>query len=130
MSLGLQRKEIERQLKNVDNLHLNLRSGQQCVRDFFLCLKENLENWFDVYQLFSFNMINSTKCISCGKTNESEQNQLYVEIDVPAQDSRLNEFVEESLNGFYKVDYDCKEGCQMKHGAENQLSPAKKQILS
>ena len=65
-------------------------------------------------------MINSTKCISCGKTNESEQNQLYVEIDVPAQDSRLNEFVEESLNGFYKVDYDCNEGCQMKHGAENR----------
>ena len=94
ISLGLNKQEIERQLKNIDNLYLNLRNGQQCVRDFFLCLKENLENWIDVYQLFSLNMINTTKCRSCGKTNESEQNQLYVEIDVPPTDSRLNEYVE------------------------------------
>ena len=120
ISLGLNKQEIERQLKNIDNLYLNLRNGQQCVRDFFLCLKENLENWIDVYQLFSLNMINTTKCRSCGKTNESEQNQLYVEIDVPPTDSRLNEYVEESLNNCCNVDYDCKEGCHMKHGAENR----------
>ena len=34
MSRGLQKEELQRQLRNVDNLYLNLKMGQQCVRDF------------------------------------------------------------------------------------------------
>ena len=122
MNQGLQKHEIERQLQNVDNLHLNLRTGQQCIRDFFLCLKENLENWIDVYELFSFNMVYSTKCKSCSKRSQSEENQLYIEIDVPPNKSNLNEYVEEFLNGFCNVDYDCKDGCKQNNGAENRAT--------
>ena len=35
MNQGLSDEELKRQLKGIDNLHLNLRNGQQCVRDFF-----------------------------------------------------------------------------------------------
>ena len=117
---GSEKQETERQLRNIDNLHLNLRTGQQCIRDFFLCLKENLENWLDVYQLFSFNMVNSTKCISCGNKNQSELNQLYIEMDVPPNNSKLNEFVEECFNGVCNVEYHCNDGCTQKNGAENR----------
>ena len=122
MNQGLQKEEIERQLRNVDNLHLNLRTGQQCIRDFFLCLQENLENWLDVYQVFSLNVMYSTKCKGCRKINQFEQNQLYIEIDVPPNKSKLSEFVEEYLNGFCEVEYDCNDGCKQKNGAENRAT--------
>jgi hypothetical protein len=117
---GLERSELERQLKNIDDLHLNLNQGQQCVRDFFLCLKENLESWFDLYQIFSLNMIYSTTCLSCGKVSESETNQLYVEMDVPPDGSKLNEHVEKQLNGYCKVEYQCHDECNVNFEAENR----------
>ena len=119
-SQNLEKHELERQLKSIDDLHLNLSTGQQCVRDFFLCLQENLENWIDVYQLFCLNMVYSTTCCSCGKISESEVNQLYVEMDVPPNGSKLNEHVENTLNGYLEVEYDCHDGCNVKSGAENR----------
>jgi hypothetical protein len=95
MNQILEKHELKRQLKCVDDLHLKLGTGQQCVRDFFLCLKENLESWIDVYQLFCVNIIFSTTCLHCNRKSESEQNQLYVEIDVPPNESNLNEYVED-----------------------------------
>ena len=120
MNQGLQKQELERQLRFVDSLYLNLRTGQQCVRDFFLCLKENVENWCDVYGIFSLNMVNSTKCIGCSNTNQYETNLLYIEIDVPPNGSKLNQSVETTLNGFIKVDYTCNYGCRI--GAENRTT--------
>ena len=120
MSQGLNNEELKRQLKSIDNLHLNLNNGQQCVRDFFLCLKENFENWIDVYQIFCVNMIYSTTCSNCAKMSESEQNQLYVEIDVPPNGSKLNEYVEKTLNGYCEVEYHCQDGCNVKCEAENR----------
>jgi hypothetical protein len=120
MNQVVDEQELERQLRSIEDLHLNLRTGQQCVRDFFLCLKENLENWVDVYQLFCLNIIYSTTCVNCGKMNESEQNQLYVELDVPPNGSNLNEYVEKHFNGYCEVDYNCQDGCNVKCGAENR----------
>ena len=87
---------------------------------FFLCLKENLENWIDVYQTFCLNMIYSTTCGNCGRRSESEQNQLYVEIDVPPNESKLNEYVEKNLNGYCEVEYNCEDGCNVRCEAENR----------
>ena len=36
--------ELSKKLRNIDELRLNLVTGQQCVRDFFVCLSENIEN--------------------------------------------------------------------------------------
>ena len=121
MHIGLEKHEVERQIRNLHELYLNLKNGQQCVRDFFVCLRENLETWYDVYDFFSMNMINSTTCIKCGKASELETNHLYIEIDVPPIDMTLNQYVEEIMNGFIKVDYNCKDGCKMAEGAENRM---------
>ena len=64
----------------------------------------------------------STKCKGCRKINQFEQNQLYIEIDVPPNKSKLSEFVEEYLNGFCEVEYDCNDGCKQKNGAENRAT--------
>jgi hypothetical protein len=65
-------------------------------------------------------MVYSTTCINCGKMSESEQNQLYIEIDVPPNGSKLNEYVEKSLNGFCEVQYSCQDGCNVNCEAENR----------
>ena len=66
-------------------------------------------------------MINSTKCVKCGKTSESEVNLLHVEIDVPPNGSALHQYVEEVLNDGFRVDYSCHEGCHMNDGAVNRM---------
>ena len=46
--------ELDQRTENVKSLRLNLLSGQQCVRDFFLCLNENFLSWPDVFLSFGF----------------------------------------------------------------------------
>ena len=74
---------LEEQSTRIRNNRLDLRNGQQCVRDFFLCLNENLLSWPDVFSTFSFNLTNSSECSSCKHRNQFETNQLYVEMAVP-----------------------------------------------
>ena len=112
--------ELDRMLENVDRTYLNLSTGQQCVRDFFICLKENMENWLDVYQMFDFDTINLTVCTACGYRSESEQNQIYLELEVPPDESALSQYVEEALNEGCMVDYHCEDGCQKKFQAEKR----------
>ena len=46
--------ELSKKLRNIDELWLNLITGQQCVRDIFVCLSENIGNWPDVYENLVF----------------------------------------------------------------------------
>ena len=117
--------ELDRQIQNLNSLHLNLNTGQQCVRDFFICLKENLENWPDVYETFQFSTINSTTCLKCKHKNSSEQNQIYLEMDVPPDSSKLSDFVEEMMTESLIVEYHCQDGCNAHYQAET-----KKQLKS
>jgi hypothetical protein len=112
--------ELIRMLENVDRTYLNLSTGQQCVRDFFICLKENMENWLDVYQIFDFNTVNLSICAACGYRSESEQNQIYLELEVPPDESFLSQFVEQTLNEGCMVDYRCEDGCQENFQAEKR----------
>ena len=91
--------ELERQSNLIQSFRLNLRSGQQCVRDFFVLLNENLLNWPDVYNYFAFQMVTSTTCVSCGKRSESESTQIYEEMPVPRDGSNLKCYVEQFFNG-------------------------------
>merc|ERR1712055_1046999 len=45
-------RELRRRLRDLNALRLNLGVGQQCVRDFFLCMRENRLNWLDLYTFF------------------------------------------------------------------------------
>ena len=90
--------ELTKILKNLEELRLNLISGEQCARDFFLCLRGNALCWPDVNACFSFNLVHETRCLSCNHINTYITNELYVELDVPAEDSSLNLPVEDFLN--------------------------------
>ena len=90
--------DLEHRISAVHNLRLNLLTGQQCVRDFFLCIHENFQSWPDVWSIFNFEITHSTKCCSCKRLNTSETNQIYVEIPVPPENSNLSDYVEEFFN--------------------------------
>ena len=112
--------EQQRQLRNIDQVYLNLGSGQQCVRDFFICLNENVSNWIDLYEFICFHTVDTTMCLQCQHKNESHQRQIYIEMEVPPEGSTLSNFVEEQFNGSYLVDYNC-ESCNMSSEAEKRL---------
>ena len=95
----------------IESSRLDLRNGQQCVRDFFICLNENLLSWPDVYSQFSFRLTHSTLCSACKLRNESETNQLYLELSVPPDGSNLKIYLENFLNEGSTVGVYCQEGC-------------------
>ena len=104
--------EIELRTKNIEDLRLNLISGQQCVRDFFLCLNENMINWPDVFTGFGFEISHSTECCSCHHIYQSQTYQMYVELQVPQDNSSLKDSIEEYLNMSSLVGKFCEGDCQ------------------
>ena len=46
--------ELQHQVELVNKLRLDLYSGQQCVKDFFVCLGENTLSWPEVCSSFFF----------------------------------------------------------------------------
>ena len=96
----------------VSRSRLNLRTGQQCVRDFFICLNLNLTNWSDVFSTFSFVLTHSTECQTCGsKSNHETAPQLYLELDVPPNNEDLKDYVEDNLNKESRLRGLCEQGC-------------------
>ena len=89
---------LENQIRNVHDLRYNLISGQQCVRDFFLCLQENVFSWPDVCSPFIFRLTHSTQCCSCEQIHRIETTEIFLEIDVPPANSNLSTYVSEYLN--------------------------------
>ena len=106
--------QLNRRMRNIEDLRLNLSSGQQqCVRDFFLCLKENLINWPDVYSSLSFDITHTTTCLSCNFVNRSQNSHTFVELDVPEENSQLNIPLEYFFNASTLVESSC-EFCKTK----------------
>ena len=104
-----QRKLVQRS-NVIKNFRLNLSEGQQCVRDFFICLSENLVSWPDVYSNFSFNAVHSTECLTCQQRITSETTQIYLDMSVPPEGSSLKHYVEDMLNEGSRIVYHC-ESC-------------------
>ena len=103
--------ELEHRIAVIQNQRLDLYSGQQCVRDFFVCLSQNILCWPDVCSSFNFTITHSTECCACNNVNTSETNQLNIEIPVPPDNSNLHEFVEEFFNIGELVAFKC-ESCK------------------
>ena len=82
------------------------------MRDFFLCLNENVLSWPDVYSTFGFKITHSTTCLSCGHVTKSETQQMYIEPEVPQDDSSLNNFIEDFYNASTFVHTFCEDECQ------------------
>ena len=120
MSQVQDKEETRRKLCQIDKTYLNLRTGQHCIRDFFICLEENFSDWIDLHTFLSLKTIDSTCCTKCNKENVVELNSVYVEMDVPPDGSSLSQYVEKHFNESYFVDYKC-ERCNSKSGAEKQI---------
>ena len=104
--------ELERQSRQLRNIHLDLKRGQQCVRDFFVCLNENLVAWPDVFSNFSISLTHSTECLMCQTNIQSETYQIYLEIDVPPPGSNLKFYIETLLNEGTKQHIKFEEKCK------------------
>jgi hypothetical protein len=111
--------ELDQRTQIIHNLRLNLLNGQQCVRDFFLCLNENFLSWPDVFLGFGFKITHSTKCCSCNQVNQSETTQMFIEFQVPPDGSNLNDYIEDYFNTSSRVGRFCENGCQ-------EFSPSEK----
>ena len=89
---------LKRRLQNIEDLRLNLISGQRCIRDFFLCISENPLAWPDVYLCLSFSTSYFSSCTLCEDETEWNTVQTYIELDVPADNSNLHSAVQNYLN--------------------------------
>ena len=103
--------QLELRTDDIQRLRLDLISGQQCVRDFFLCLDENFLSWPEVYFVFRFEITHSTSCCSCNHINQSETTQMYVELQVPSDNSNLSDCIEEFFNSSSLVGVYCETSC-------------------
>ena len=104
--------EVNEQTRIIEETRLDLRSGQQCVRDFFICLNENILEWPDVFSMFAFELTYSSRCLSCQHEINSETTQMYLEMTVPPNDSDMKDYVEDYLNEGLTMGYFCDEGCK------------------
>ena len=105
-------RQKEKEMEQVRQTYLNLESGYQCVRDFFICLHENLINWPDVYSNFSFTLRHHTICSTCKHEFETETNQLYLEMKIPPDNTTLKSIVEDTLNEDEIVEVYCHDNCK------------------
>ena len=112
--------ELEHQIEVVRSLRYNLLEGQQCIRDLFLCLQENIVNWPDVCSHFYFTITYSTICCGCDRQIQSETDQMYVEVDVPPDNSSLSEFLEDYFCTSTLSARFCDDGCKTLSQAEKR----------
>ena len=89
---------LRRRLENIEDLRLNLISGQQCVRDFLLCITQNHISWPDVYSCLSFSTNYLSRCTLCKDETKWNLIQTYIELDVPEVNSSLHTVIEQYFN--------------------------------
>ena len=104
--------QLQHRIQNIQDLRLDFLSGQQCVRDFFICLKENVLNWPDVFSWFGFNITHSTECIGCNSIHRFETIQTYIELEVPPNGQSLHHSIEEYFNTSELRGSFCEADCQ------------------
>ena len=101
-------RELRRMLRIKNNSKLNLGTGQQCVRDFFVCIRENRESWIDVYSFLNYNVKDTTKCSNCGNISSNEtREEIYTEVNCPTDGSNLSTCIEEYFNKGESVESTC-----------------------
>ena len=103
--------QLNARIADVEKLRLNLLHGQQCVRDLFVCLNENVMNWPDVFSHFGFNVTTSFSCDGCGTANSHDILQSYVEFEVPPENADLSEYLGYQYNTSELVGVKCESSC-------------------
>ena len=98
---------LRKRLQNIEDLRLNLAYGQQCIRDFLLCISQNSESWPDLYSCFSYNISHSSTCMTCNANTVSHTEEIHVELDVPNNDSSLSMCVQDFFNKASMIEKFC-----------------------
>ena len=112
--------ELRKRRNDVLNQRFDLRSGQQCIRDLFICLEENAVNWPDITCHFNFTIEHSTLCCNCQYEIKTETDQLYLELSVPENNSDLYTAIEDFFNTSNLVTRFCEESCKKVVQAEKR----------
>ena len=68
-------------------------------------------SWADVFSSFELKITHSTECIACQNIYQFETTQMYVELQVPEDNSNLKDCVEEYFNISTLIGKVCEEGC-------------------
>ena len=85
-----------------DDIRVN-RIGQQDCKDFFYCLDENRESWYDVFNLFKVKTLTMTECASCNHVSRQEVSgpaSSIIELECPIVPVSMKHYVENKINGY------------------------------
>ena len=83
------------------------RIGQQDCQDFFLCLDENRELWYDVFNLFKVNTLSMTECALCryvSKQDVSNNASTMVKLECPPKPMSMKQYIEQKMNDSEEID--------------------------
>ena len=83
------------------------RIGQQDCQDFFLCLDENRELWYDVFNLFKVNTLSMTECALCryvSKQDVSNNASTMVKLECPPEPMSMKQYIEHKMNDSEEID--------------------------
>ena len=89
------------------------RFAQQDCRDFFVCLKQNMEEWLDLYLIFKANIYSSILCTACNQISEkTPEDELVNCIDCPDQNMKMDTLTHNFFNSpeILSYNHDQKDG--------------------
>ena len=93
------------------------RIGQQDCKDFFICLQENKNNWMDVFNLFRFSTIESTRCTYCDSVQGDfiPISRSFLQVNPPSENMKMSDYIAAHLNETTNVtDWRHQDGCGKK----------------
>ena len=101
------------------------RLGQQDCKDFFICLSENKEHWFDVYKLFMVESVTFTTCTNChyiSNQDNAMSGSTFFHFECPAENISMSTFIEAKLNTYeIREDWKDEDGCKRTTIGRNSL---------
>ena len=104
-------------LRQLKLLSESSRIGQQDCKDFFICLQENKGNWMDLFNLFRFSTVESTRCSQCDTVqgNFIPAIRSFLQIDSPPVNMKMSDYLAAHLNQTTTVtDWRHEDGCGRK----------------
>ena len=84
----IDKEQLAGRTRLIEARRFKLASGQQDVKDFFICLQTNVMSWPDVCMPFTFSLTHSTKCCECGHIHSYSTSQMFVDLDLPVHSAK------------------------------------------
>ena len=99
------------------------RIGQQDCKDFFICLSENRQHWYDVFSLFMVESVSFTTCSHCSNISSQDNSMsgsTFFLLECPIENACMSSFIERKLNSFESVaNWRDEDGCNRKTIGQN-----------